>query len=70
MTLKEIILCPFMIIPLIAYKTSSFRDRLEKDIDKFWIVHFGLKPKNYYIGIVRELINCIEFRNLFFFRCG
>lgn len=59
-----------MIIPLIAYKTSSFRDRLEKDIDKFWIVHFGLKPKNYYIGIVRELINCIEFRNLFFFRCG
>lgn len=70
MTVKEIILCPFMIIPLMAYKTSTYKDRIEKDVDRFWSVHYGCKPSNYTIGIIRELANCIEFRNLFFYRCG
>lgn len=70
MTVKEILLCPFMIIPLIAYRTSSYKDRIEKDVDRFWTVHYGLKPDNYRIGIIRELANCTEFRNLFFYRCG
>lgn len=70
MTLKEIFLTPFMIIPLLAYKTSTYKDRIEKDVDRFWSVHYGCKPSNYTIGIIRELANCIEFRNLFFYRCG
>lgn len=70
MTAKEILLSPFMIIPLLAYRTSTYRDRLEKDVDRFWSVHYGCKPSNYAIGIIRELANCVEFRNLFFYRCG
>lgn len=59
-----------MIIPLIAYRKSTYRDRLELDVDRFWSVHYGHKPSNYDIGIIREFTNCIEFRNLFFYRCG
>ena len=70
MTIKEILLAPFMIIPLMAYKTSTYKDRIEKDVDRFWTVHYGRKPSNYAIGIIRELVNWIEFRNLFFYRCG
>lgn len=70
MTIKEILLAPFMIIPLMAYKTSAYKDRIEKDVDRFWTIHYGHKPDNYSIGIIRELANCIEFRNLFFYRCG
>lgn len=70
MTLKEILLTPFMIIPLLAYKTSTYKDRIEKDVDRFWSVHYGCKPSNYTIGIIREFASCIEFRNLFFYRCG
>lgn len=70
MRIKEVLLIPFMIIPLIAYRTSTYRDRLEMDVDRFWQIHFGKKPKNYVIGIIRELVFCIEFRNLFFYRCG
>lgn len=70
MKLKEIILFPFMIIPLLAYRTSTYKDRIEKDVDRFWTIHYGHTPENYLIGIIRELLNCIEFRNLFFYRCG
>lgn len=70
MTVKELFLTPFMICPLLAYKTSTYKDRIEKDVDRFWTVHYGRKPSNYAIGIIRELANCIEFRNLFFYRCG
>lgn len=70
MKLKEILLTPFMIIPLLAYKTSTYKDRIEKDVDRFWMIHYGYKPSNYMIGIIRELVNCIEFRNLFYYRCG
>lgn len=70
LTLKEWCLLPFMLVPLLAYRKSSYRDRLEKDVDRFWSVHYGCLPANYDQAIVRELVNCIEFRNLFFFRCG
>lgn len=70
MTVKELFLTPFMICPLLAYKTSTYKDRIEKDVDRFWAVHYGRKPDNYRIGIIRELANCVEFRNLFFYRCG
>lgn len=70
LNIKEILLLPFMIIPLIAYRKSSYRDRLEMDIDRFWSVHYGHLPSNYDAGIIRELTNCIEFRNLFYYRCG
>lgn len=70
MTLKEILLCPFMLIPLLAYRTSTYKKRIEKDVDRFWCVHYGYKPTNYYLGIIRELSNCVEYRNLFFYRCG
>lgn len=70
MTFREIIQLPFMLIPLIAYRTSTYKDRIEMDVDRFWSVHYGKKPSSYTIGIIRELVNCIEFRNLFFFRCG
>ena len=70
LTLKEWCLMPFMLVPLLAYRRSSYRDRLEKDVDRFWSVHYGCLPVNYDKAIVRELVNCIEFRNLFFFRCG
>lgn len=69
-TLKEIMLFPFMVIPLLAYMTSTYKDRIEKDVDRFWSVHYGCKPSNYLHGIIRELSYCIEFRNLFFYRCG
>lgn len=69
-TLKEWCLLPFMLVPLLAYRRSSYRDRLEKDVDRFWSVHYGCLSANYDKAIVRELVNCIEFRNLFFFRCG
>ncbi len=59
-----------MFFPLLAYQTSTYKDRIEKDVDRFWMVHYGKKPSSYTIGIIRELVNCIEFRNLFFFRCG
>lgn len=59
-----------MIIPLMAYKTSTYNKRIEKDVDRFGTIHYGHKPDNYSIGIIRELANCIEFRNLFFYRCG
>ena len=70
MTFREIIQLPFMLIPLMAYRTSTYKDRIEMDVDRFWSVHYGKKPSSYTIGIIRELVNCIEFRNLFFFRCG
>ena len=70
MTVKELFLTPFMICPLLAYKTSTYKDRIEKDVDRFWAVHYGRKPDSYRIGIIRELANCVEFRNLFFYRCG
>lgn len=70
LSIKEFLLLPFMVIPLVAYRCSSYRDRLEKDVDRFWSVHYGVLPKNYDIGIIRELTKCIEFRNLFFYRLG
>lgn len=70
MTVRELVLTPFMICPLLAYKTSTYKDRIEKDVDRFWTIHYGRKPSNYAIGIIREIANCIEFRNLFFYRCG
>ena len=70
MRLKEILLLPFMIIPLLAYRKSTYRDRLEMDVDRFWQIHYGKKPKNYDLGIIRELTYCVEFRNLFYFRLG
>ena len=69
-TIKESLLLPFMVIPLLAYRFSSYKDRLKKDVDRFWSVHYGCLPINYDVGIVRELANCVEFRNLFFYRCG
>lgn len=33
LTLKEIIHLPFMLIPLMAYRTSTYKDRIEKDVD-------------------------------------
>lgn len=70
MKIKEFLLLPFMIIPILAYMTSTYKDRLEKDIDRFWSIHFGHKPKSYISGLIRELRFCPEFRNLFFYRCG
>lgn len=70
LTFKEIIQLPFMLIPLLAYRTSTYKDRIEMDVDRFWTIHYGKKTSSYSIGIIRELVNCIEFRNLFFYRCG
>ena len=68
--MKKILLLPFMIIPILAYKTSTYRDRLEKDLLRFYQVHYGCKPKSIVMGLIQELSYCIEFRNLFFYRCG
>lgn len=70
LTLKEILLLPAMIVPLMAYRFSTYKDRIYQDVDRFWTVHYGAKPQNYDIGIIRELAKCPEFRNLFFYRCG
>lgn len=70
MTIKEILLLPFMVIPVMAYKSSSYRDRLEMDINRFWTVHYGYRPSNYIYGLIKELVNCTEFRNVFLYRCG
>ena len=64
------LLLPTMIIPVLAYMTSSYKDRLAKDVLRFWDVHYKRAPKNIIYGMVLELFNCIEFRNLFFYRCG
>lgn len=70
LSVKELLLTPFMIIPLLAYRKSTYRDRLEKDVDRFWSIHFGHLPDSYDKGIIRELVKCPEFRNLFYFRLG
>lgn len=68
--MKKILLLPFMIIPILAYKTSTYKDRLEKDLLRFYQVHYGCKPKSIVRGLIQELSYCVEFRNLFFYRCG
>lgn len=40
------------------------------DIIRFWSVHYGRKPKSLVYGMIKELFNCVEFRNLFYYRCG
>lgn len=70
MRIKEVLLLPFMIIPLLAYRRSTYRERIEMDVDRFWQIIYRAKPKNYDIGIIRLLAHIHEFRNLFYFRCG
>lgn len=65
-----VLLLPTMIIPVWAYMTSTYKDRLAKDVLRFWNVHYKRAPKNIVCGMVMELFSCIEFRNLFFYRCG
>lgn len=61
---------PTMIFPILAYKTSTYRDRIDMDVVRFWKVHYGKEPSSIIRGIIVELYNCVEFRNLFFYRCG
>lgn len=66
----KLFLWPFFIVPIIAYKCSSYKDRIDEDLDRFFSVHYGKKADNKINALVTELFSCIEFRNLFYYRCG
>ena len=68
--MKKILLFPFFIIPILAYKCSTYKDRIDEDLDRFFYVHHGVKADNKIGALIIELLTCIEFRNLFYYRCG
>ena len=64
---------PIAWIWVLAYKTSSQRDKIDKDLDRFCQVHNGCHPGNrrlYYM--LSEFVGDggEEFRSLFLYRIG
>ena len=70
MKTKEIVLLPFMILPIAAYYSSCYRERIDMDVQRFWGVHYQCPPPSKLLGLIKELTFCKEFRNLFYYRCG
>ena len=68
--MKKILLFPFFIMPILAYILSTYKDRIDEDLDRFFSVHYGIKADNKIDALITQLLTCIEFRNLFYYRCG
>ena len=64
---------PIAWIWVLAYKTSSQRDKIDQDLDRFCQVHNGFLPGNkrfYYLLAEIMSDGGAEFRSLFLFRIG
>lgn len=64
---------PIAWIWVLAYKTSSQRDKIDKDLDRFCKVHNGCLPGNkrlYYLLAEIMSDGGAEFRSLFLYRIG
>ena len=68
--LQMLLYLPFCWLWIGCYLISSQKEKIKMDLDRFYSVHFRIKPTNYIIALHTEFVCFKEFRSIFYARIG